>query len=352
MVRGIWLGWLALAAVVGLALMMPMMAPAPEAVTAAGTSVVLHEDHERTLKSLEKIDDHPLYQMTYAGAYDPAMAASQPQETASDWACSLFATDGGDDGCLFGRNFDWPHHPALLLFTDPPGGYASVSMVDLSFLFTPEDAERLDELPLEQLAPLLATPYWTFDGMNEQGVAIGMAAVADTLMPSDPRRRTVSSLGFMREVLDSAASVDEALDILAGVNIDMTGGPCLHYLVADRSGAKALIEFRDAETIVTRYDGSWAAATNYRLGWIPEDERAGICERFDRLTGWLGEAGGRATAGEAMALLESVHQSHPDHPEFGTQWSIVYGLERGAIHLVMEHRYDQPKVFELPMLGP
>ena len=352
MARGVWLGWLALAAVVGLALMMPLAGPEPEVVAATEASVVFHDDHERTLKSLEKIDDHPLYRMTYYGAYDPAMASSEPQEAVSDWACSLFATDGGDEGRLFGRNFDWPHHPALLLFTDPPGGYASVSMVDLSFLFAPEDADSLDELPIEQLAPLLATPYWTFDGMNEAGVAIGMAAVADTFMPSDPQRRTVSSLGFMREVLDSAASVDEALEILAGVNIDMTGGPCLHYLMADRSGAKALVEFRDAETRVTRYDGSWAAATNYRLGWIPEEARAGICERFDRLTSWFAQSEGRASAAEAMGLLEDVHQSHPDHPEFGTQWSIVYGLETGAIQLVMEHRYEETKVFELPLAAP
>ena len=35
---------------------------------------------------------------------------------------------------FYGRNFDWEFSPALLLFTDPPDGYASVSMVDLTFL--------------------------------------------------------------------------------------------------------------------------------------------------------------------------------------------------------------------------
>ena len=35
-----------------------------------------------------------------------------------------------------GRNFDWGLHSALVLFTDPPvpGAYASVSMVDISYL--------------------------------------------------------------------------------------------------------------------------------------------------------------------------------------------------------------------------
>ena len=347
--RGFWVGWLALAAVVGLSLMLPLGGSEPDLVTTAQEAVAWSASQRETLMSFEKIDDHPLYRMTYYGAYDPLRATVERDETGSDWACSLFVSQDGGDGCLFGRNFDWPHHPALLLFTAPPGAFASVTMVDLSFLFAPEDWDRLHELPLDRLAPLLETPFWTFDGMNEQGLAIGMAAVADTTMPVDPQRRTISSLGFMREVLDSAASVDEALAILGGVNIDMTGGPSLHYLIADRSGASVLIEFRDGETVVSSYEGTWAAATNYRLGWIPEEERGGICERFDTLTRSLEAAEGGVSAEEAMSLLRDVHQSHPDHPEFGTQWSIVYGLETGEIRLVMEHRYDNVKAFEIPI---
>lgn len=347
--RGFWLGWLALVVVVGLSVIAPPTDLEPEAASVAVAVDSGRDAQQRTLLSLERIDDHPLYRMTYYGVYGSARAGIEREEAEPAWACSLFVSKGGEDGRLFGRNFDWPHHPALLLFTDPPGGYASVSMVDLSFLFSPEDADRLDDLPLDRLAPLLETPFWTFDGMNEQGLAIGMAAVAESAMPFDPQRRTVSSLGFMREVLDRAASVDEALDILASVNIDMSGGPCLHYLVADRAGAAALIEFRDGETAVMQVDGTWAAATNVRLGWIPEEERAGICERLDRLTGWFEAAEGGANAAEAMSLLDDVHQSHPDHPEFGTQWSVVYGLDTGMIYLAMEHRYDETKTFELPI---
>ena len=46
---------------------------------------------------------------------------------------------------LLGRNFDWYEHPALILFTDPPDGYASVSMVDISYLGVKGDIEQLTE---------------------------------------------------------------------------------------------------------------------------------------------------------------------------------------------------------------
>ena len=48
------------------------------------------------------------------------------------------------------------------------------------------------------------------------------------------------------------------------MNIDMTGGPTLHYLVADAHGDAALIEFWDGEMIVLRADGA-LYATNYLL---------------------------------------------------------------------------------------
>ncbi len=38
------------------------------------------------------------------------------------------------EGELLGRNFDWNDHRSLLLFTDPPRRYASVSLVDISYL--------------------------------------------------------------------------------------------------------------------------------------------------------------------------------------------------------------------------
>jgi hypothetical protein len=50
------------------------------------------------------------------------------------WACTCFSARNEHGSQLLGRNFDWENHPALLLFTDPPGRYASVSMVDISYL--------------------------------------------------------------------------------------------------------------------------------------------------------------------------------------------------------------------------
>ncbi len=87
-------------------------------------------DQVSTLASLKQIDEFPLYTMAYEGdlALEGENAALQRYGEEPAWACSLFAAYGDPDEMLYGRNFDWDFSPALLLFMDPPGGYASVSM--------------------------------------------------------------------------------------------------------------------------------------------------------------------------------------------------------------------------------
>jgi penicillin V acylase-like amidase (Ntn superfamily) len=205
------------------------------------------------------VDDYPLYTMTYYGAYGSDETGETLPAATSAWACSLFAALGDPEQRLYGRNFDWDHSPAVLLFTAPPDGYASVSMVDIAFLgFTGERARKLDQLSLEERRPLLQAPYLPFDGMNEHGLVIGMAAVDNVEMPTMPDAPAIGSLGVIREMLDHAKTVDEAVEILRGYNVDMTGGPTIHYLIADATGKAALAEFNEGKlhVIPMRHPGT------------------------------------------------------------------------------------------------
>lgn len=83
----------------------------------------------KTLASLQKLDRYPLYSITYYGSYDAKhtkIARSSINTHPHPWTCSLFAAFGDTRHMVFGRNFDWDFSPAVLLFTQPPNGYASV----------------------------------------------------------------------------------------------------------------------------------------------------------------------------------------------------------------------------------
>ena len=212
------------------------LAPAPSLEPSASPSPTsalpygLTSEQMATLSSLDQVGDYPLYVMHYYDDYDTQVYGHRPASTqAPAWACSLFAALGDGVNRLYGRNFDWQFSPALLLFTDPPDGYASVSMVDIAYFGFDDQAVRtLLHLSLGDLRPLLQAPHWPFDGMNEHGLAVGMAAVPAGNMPSNPDKPTIGSLGIIREILDHARDVDEAVSLLEAYNVDMQGGPDIH----------------------------------------------------------------------------------------------------------------------------
>ncbi|MET8203546.1 linear amide C-N hydrolase [Micromonospora taraxaci] len=283
------------------------------------------EQAERTMASLRRVDDLPLYEMTYVGAYDPTVGTDATPP--SPFGCSLFVAAGDPGRTVFARNFDWDANPALVLRTDPPDGHASISLVDISYLGVGADP-RGDRRLLD--APLLP-----FDGMNERGLAVGLAADDAATFRPDPGKPTVGSVRILRLVLDRAATVDEAVAVFTRHNLDFDGGPPLHYLVADATGASAVIEFVDGRLRVERGAGGWQALTNVPVVGVPEQRRR-TDRRYGQIATALTDAGGVLDVAAAHRLLAAVRQGH-------TRWSVTYGLRTGEVRVITagggERRY-------------
>lgn len=299
-----------------------------------------------TLSSLEKVDSHPLYTMHFYGSAE--LSLSEPAtgrdlvgtDTSFTWGCALFAALAGTEK-TYGRNFDWEASPALLLFTHPTRGYASVSMVDLAYLGFGEDVDRLTELSLDDRKALLRACSLPFDGMNDHGLVVGMAAVPAGDVQPDPDKVTVDSLMAMRLILDQAASIDEAVAILQQYNINWGGGPPLHYLIADRSGTVALVEFYRGSVHVIPSDKTWHLATNFLVTSVAGGV-SGQCYRYDKASQTLAASAGSLNARDAMSLLADVSQQN-------TQWSVVYGMSTGDVSITMGRKYGHSNTFQLDL---
>ncbi|MGW8251929.1 MAG: linear amide C-N hydrolase, partial [Anaerolineales bacterium] len=253
------------------------------------------------------------------------------------WACTGFAALGKEGQRLMGRNFDWLLHPALLLYTDAPDGYASVSMVDLYYL----GIEK--QVTPDQRHLLLRAPYLPFDGMNERGLAVGMMAVPEADSGFDPDRVTISDLNLIRLVLDYAGSVDEAAELMGQYNVDFGGGPPIHYFLADSSGSSAVIEFVSGEMRVLPNQLDWQVSTNFLISEEHPEGANSSCWRYNQSYSTLEGAAGSLSAPAAMDLLERVSQEG----EYGTRWSVVYGLDSGEITLAMGGEYGKVFKFNL-----
>ena len=300
----------------------------------------------RTILSLEKLDDHPLYSVTYYGGYWFDNFLERGYEESFSWlhpcfwgdvGCSVFASLGDESNPILGRNLDWRDDPTLLLFTDPPDGYASVSITDIFFLgFTTKKLSIMNRLAL------LLTPHIPLDGMNEAGVAIGVMAVEHASYEGNPEKVTIGGASVIRKVLDYAGSVEEALELMDDHNIDFSCTLPLHYLLADRAGSSAVVEYVAGEMRVLRSEQPWQAATNFIISETSADSVLGVCKRYSHLCKTLNGSGGVLGMGEVMSLLKDVSLT--------ATWAVAYGMSTGEIQLAVGKQYDKIHSFRLDML--
>jgi hypothetical protein len=310
-----------------------------------------------SLESLKLIDDFPLYTMYYEGEYTwssgfetvgiadrpPVNLQQIPSPLNLSWGCSLFAAFGDSNNALYGRNFDWNFSPAVLLFVKPAQGYASVSMVDIAYLgYKGERSKNLLGLSKGEQQALLDAPALPFDGMNEKGVTIGMASVPAGNMPDDPKKPSIDSLLVIREMLDHASDVEEAVRILEKYDIEMGSVP-LHYLIADRTGKAALVEYYQGKTFVQYNEKPWHMATNFIVA-STRNSPQGRCRRYDKITSVMEDNLGKLTSDQAITLLKDVSSSDT---EYGTQWSVVYDISNGGLWVVMGRNYEKVYSFQL-----
>ena len=286
------------------------------------------------------------------GLYKPDLSGRQ---TGNGFACTSFqAKNAEGDGYLFGRNYDFFKNPTLVLKSHPKGGYASISTCDLSHL-----GYNLEKLPdgLAAKALCLAAVYAPMDGMNEKGLCISIMALPKQAAWQDTGRPVAGTSILMRLILDRCATVDEALELVAGLDVrhDQTAGGGYHYLVADAEGNCAAIEFDlfdGWKTMITRKaEGeNTMLMTNHLIApkyYTTEPDpvlgnpHSKSWWRYSVASDYLSNRGGIITSDEAQQCLSDVHWKDlkwDNGMVEDTQWSNVY--DQSALSLKLRDWYD------------
>lgn len=315
----------------------------------------LFRNELRTLLSLEKIDDYGAYQMTYYGDYGfdefLEVGASSDEDIekfvtkrllkgmpvdlgVTGDGCTAFVTKNEKGEVIYGRNFDFLYAPSLQLYTEPEDGYKSVSTVNLSFAGYSENT--LPDSSLFDKFLTLAAPFLPFDGMNEKGLAIALLAVPEAEPPYDSNKITLNTTTAIRLVLDHAATVEEAVELLRNYNIYFSGDVECHYLIADASGDSVIVEFYDGELQVVESENDYQIATNF-IAYNDLNIGEGFTEfeRYDAVEKELRENNGILNEKDVISLLAKVGVQDGEVDKL--QWSVVYNLTTGEIRLFI-HR--------------
>ncbi len=302
-----------------------------------------------SMMSLRQIGDYPLLEMDFYGGEFLLPRDAAALHRVIRWfypdaitretniACSLVAS-GGEGSAIYGRNFDWYRTVPIMLRTHrTPERYASLSMVDGSYLGVHGSEGAIQRI--NAMGGYMAP----FDGMNEKGLFVGIALVKKVDVPSDPKKKTLTAVQMVRRMLDTCTTVDEALRIPMNYNVDFFPGPHLHLLIGDTSGDAAVVEFRETGVEIVRRD-RYLCATNF----VMRDEQSGSwegqCRRFDRMIRERESTGDRQISAEQMkTLLMEVKQTLK---KGRTEWSAIYE-STGELTVYLGMDYDRAYRFSM-----
>lgn len=314
--------------------------------------------------TIEKVDDG-LYTMTYKGDYGFA-AFLEKGGAASDaevgdhiteflshgfykvkpqtqkQGCSTVYTKGETGGYLFGRNYDWRDCTIMVVQTKPEDGYASVSTCNMDFLgfgegYLPEGFAN------KMLA--LSSVYVPLDGINEKGLCVADLIIdVEEETCQDTGKPNLTTTTAIRLLLDHAANVREAVELLEQYDMHSSADMMHHLAIADNEGNSVVVEYIDNELVVT----DTPVVTNF---FVAEGEKQGIGSeqskiRFTILEDWLAQRTA-ATQEQMKEALQSVSQKAMGEEFEKTVWSIVY--DQSSAEAVYYFREDYGKSYSFPV---
>lgn len=224
-------------------------------------------------QSVEQVGDK-MYTMTYEGNYGlddflkqgGASSANEiavfvcnqlfyglvspPEVEPAEFGCSFITVKDKDGNVLTGRNFDWPNSksPIAIIRTCPEKGYASVSTSCISFLGFSDD---WNPKGVNDKMALIAGIYAPLDGMNEKGLVVSDLVAGDHTKTNQKTGRTnMTTTSAIRMLLDKAANVEEALQLLESCDMHSDIDYSHHLAISDAKGRSVVVEWVDNKMLV------------------------------------------------------------------------------------------------------
>lgn len=180
-------------------------------------------------------------------------------------------------------------------------------------------------------------------GMNEAGLVVHLMALYKTGYPKPDKRNPIKDLQWIQYQLDNFDTVEQVIQSNADIRILYNDVPGLHFLVADRRGNCAAIEwlngrlvYHASETLPYKVLANNTYSDSLRYlerhqgygGTLEIDNSRFSLDRFVRAADMLTKYRGRSAKQGieyAFDLLRQVAQA-------STQWRIVYDLESREVH--------------------
>ncbi len=221
--------------------------------------------------------------------------------------CSLISDYlEGERRQLIGRNFDYEADlPHFLVLSNLDGAYKTIghSMFQLH--------------------------QWMMDAINEKGLFMGLASLSNPPQYAGygdtsayPDRPAIESHHLIRAVVDTCATVDEALNLIGKARIWFPSG-FIHFMLADAQGKSVVVAFdKDKNLLVFPRRSNFLVLTNTALQ-EGEEYAYGTCWRYRTATDLL--RSGISSVPDVAGVMDAIRQTSGGHK---TLWTATTDLSR------------------------
>jgi penicillin V acylase-like amidase (Ntn superfamily) len=265
-------------------------------------------------------------------ALSASLLAALAFHASGAWSCTTFCVRDGNR-LVFGQNYDWYVAEGVMLVNKRGMSRTAYAPGDRALKWT----SRHGSVTFNQYGRDQPT-----GGMNEAGLVVALMWVNGTGYPAPDSRPAVGGgTGWIQYQLDTSRSVADVIASDKHVRIPRSGSP-LHYLVADREGQVAAIEFRDGKLVV--YMGPTlevpALANDFYAESLAQYRKPGDAATQTRFARAASRASSyRPGTDPVQYVFDTLHEvaqgkmaAAPAPPAHVTQWSIAYDIDRLRIH--------------------
>jgi len=243
-------------------------------------------------------------------------------------SCTTFRLMNGSR-IVFGRNYDWSVGICYLMINKR-------GLEKTAFLAPPEKpaawVSRYGSLTFNQYGR-----EFPMGGINEAGLVVELMMLTETRFPTPDERPAIPELSWIQYQLDNHKTVAEVIAGDSDIRIHQDSVP-IHFLVCDRTGQAAAIEFLEGKMVCHTQDSLPAAAlanSTYKesLHYLRKHREWGgdrnpafsnsSLDRFVRVADMVS----RYEKTEKLPMIDyAFHILDTVNVKDHTQWSIVYDI--------------------------
>lgn len=238
------------------------------------------------------------------------------------FACSTLAARNANGEALSGRNFDWEPCKTIIIRSVPEHGYASIATADIDFLGFGNSYDPTRGA-INQFKATAAI-YVPMDGINEKGLVVAdlMAGDDEITNQNDTTKAHLTTTSAIRLLLNHAANVEEAIQLLEQYNLHSDIDQAHHLFVSDAKGRSVCVEWVNNKMIVTDthvLNNHYLCAEKQDIG----EGELSLKHEATLLSAYAEHQGILSSEDMADAMFSAIS---PDR----TQWTIVYNQQQGS----------------------